>query len=154
MHRAIAALRASGIRLHALCALLMSPAVVLGQTNLALNPSFELLSGSLPSNWSLCTSSGAATLGSATSPVDQGSRSLRVAVSQAGDVGVCSDAIAVSAGVTYRVAGRLDVNISPTTNKQARLQIIELSSGDVQLSSKVVAVSVGRIAGWENLSGF
>jgi hypothetical protein len=153
-HRAIAALRASGRCLYALCVLLMFPAVVLGQTNLAPNPSFEAVSGTSPSNWSLCTSSGAATLGSVASPVDQGSRSLRVALSQVGDVGVCSDSIAVSAGVTYRVAARLDVNISPANNKQARLQITELSSSDVQLSSRVVAVSVGRTSGWESVSGF
>ena len=154
MRGAIAALRASGIGLYALCALLTSPAVVLGQTNLAPNPSFESVSGTSPSNWSLCTSSGTATLGSATSPVDQGSRSLRVAVSQAGDVGVCSDAIAVSAGVTYRVAARLDVNVSPVKDKQARIQILELSSTDIQLSSKVGATSVGRTSNWESLSGF
>jgi hypothetical protein len=154
MHRAIAALRASGRCLCALCALLTLPAVVLGQTNLAPNPSFESVSGTSPSNWSLCMSSGAATLGSVTSPVDQGSRSLRVIVSQAGDVGVCSDSIAVSTAVTYRVTARLDVNIPTIKDKQARLQILELSSTDAQLSSKIVATSVGRTSNWESLSGF
>gem|GEM_PF-1999668 len=134
--------------------LLVSPSLVLGQVNLAPNPSFEQVSGSVPLNWTSCNNSGAATPATATSPVDQGTTSLKVAVSQQGDVGVCSDPITVPPGVTFRLAVRSDVNIAPTTNKQARLQIVELSSANVQLSSRVVATSVGRTAGWESLSGF
>jgi hypothetical protein len=71
------------------------PGAVWGQTNLALNPSFELGAGPVPSNWTPCANSGAATMSVATSPVDQGTRSLKVAITQNGDVGVCSDPIAV-----------------------------------------------------------
>src|SRR3954453_20323458 len=85
---------------------LILPAMAMGQTNLVLNPSFESLSGNLPLNWSPCNSSGAPTLASATPPVDQGARSLRVSPSQAGDVGVCSDPIPVPAGVSIRLAAR------------------------------------------------
>jgi hypothetical protein len=134
--------------------LLISPAPVRGQNNVAPNPSFELGAGAVPSNWAACGTSGAAAVSVATSPVDQGTRSLKVAVTQDGDVAVCSDPIAVSPGATFRLAARLDVNLPPTTNKQAQLQILELSSANVQLSSRVIATSVGRTAGWESLSGF
>ena len=134
--------------------LLISPAAVWGQSNVAPNPSFELGAGPVPSNWAPCGTSGAATVSVATTPVDQGTRSLKVAVTQDGDVAVCSDPIAVSPGATFRLAVRLDVNVAPTTNKQAQLQILELSSANVQLSSRVVATSVGRTVGWESVSGF
>ncbi len=134
--------------------LLVSPALVLGQGNLAPNPSFEQVSGTVPLNWALCINSGAATWGIATSPVTDGTRSLKVTLTQLGDVGICSDLISVQPGVTFRLAARSNVNIAPTTNKQARLQIVELSGSNVQLSSRVVATSVGRSAGWESLTGF
>jgi hypothetical protein len=133
---------------------LISPAAVWGQTNQAPNPSFELGAGPVPSNWAPCVNSGAATMSVATSPVDQGTHSLKVAMTQDGDVGVCSDPIAVSPGVTFRLAARSDVNVAPVTNKQVQLQILELSSTNVQLSNRVVATSIGRTAGWESLSGF
>ncbi|MFL6196120.1 MAG: carbohydrate binding domain-containing protein, partial [Thermoanaerobaculia bacterium] len=129
------------------------PAVSLGQ-NLAPNPSFESLSGALPANWALCTGSGAGLLESASDQRDQGTRSLRLTVTQTGDVGVCSNGIAVAPGVTFRLAARLNVNIAPVKDKQARLQILELSSTDTQVASRIVATSVGRAAGWESLSGF
>lgn len=132
---------------------LILPAASIGQ-NLAPNPSFELISGTLPLNWVLCTGSGAGVLESVSTPRDQGTRSLRLTVNQTGDVGVCSDAIAVSPGVTFRLAARLSVNISPVKDKQARLQILELSGSDVQLASRVVATSLGRTSDWESLSGF
>jgi hypothetical protein len=135
-------------------ALLILPAIASGQTNLAPNPSFETVSGGLAQNWTSCTNSGAATLTTATTPIDQGARSLKVTVTQAGDVGVCSDAMTVPSGVTFRLAARSDVNISTTQNKQARLQILELSSADALLASRVVATSVGRVSGWESVSGF
>ena len=56
--------------------------------------------------------------------------------------------------MTFRLAARLDVNLPPVMNKQAQLQILELSSSNVQLSSRVVATSVGRSANWESLTGF
>jgi hypothetical protein len=133
---------------------LISPAAAWGQANLAPNPSFELGAGPVPSNWALCANSGAATVSVVTSPFDQGTRSLKVALTQDGDVGVCSDPIAVSPGVTFRLAARSDVNVAPVTNKQAQLQILELSSANVQLSSRVVATTVGRTNGWESLAGF
>ena len=103
-------------------ALLIFPAVASGQTNLAPNPSFETVSGSVAQNWTLCINSGAATLTTATTPIDQGARSLKVTLTQAGDAGVCSDAITVPSGVTFRLAARSDVNISTIQNKQVRLQ--------------------------------
>lgn len=135
-------------------ALLLSPTVAMGQINLAPNPSFETVSGSVPLNWTACNNSGTATLGTATSPVDQGTASLKVTVTQQGDVGVCSDLITVASGVTFRLGVRSDVNIASTINKQVRLQVVELSSSLTQLSSKLIATSVGRTAGWESLSGF
>lgn len=134
--------------------LLISPALVLGQVNLAPNPSFEQVSGTVPLNWTSCNNSGVSTLGTASSPVTDGARSLKVTLTQAGDVGVCSDPITVPPGVTFRLAARSDVNIAPTANKQARLQILELSSANAQLSSRVVATSVGRSPNWESLTGF
>src|SRR5579872_5483445 len=134
--------------------LLVSAGAVWGQNNVAPNPSFELGAGPVPSNWAPCGTSGAATVSVATSPVDQGTRSLKVAVTQDGDVAVCSDPIAVLPGVTFRLAARLDVNLPPATNRQAQLQILELSSTNVQLSSRVIATSVGRTATWESVSGF
>ena len=134
--------------------LLIFPAAVWGQTNQAPNPSFELGAGPVPSNWAPCGTSGAAAVSVATFPVDQGTRSLKVAVTQDGDVAVCSDPIAVLPGVTFRLAARSDVNLPPITNKQTQLQILELSSGNVQLSNRVVATTVGRTAGWESVAGF
>jgi hypothetical protein len=159
VRRELAPLRALGRYLYALrslagLSLLIFPAVASGQTNLAPNPSFETVSSALPQNWSLCANSGAATLGAATNPVDQGARSLKVTLTQAGDVGVCSDPILVPPGVTFRLAARSDVNISPIQNKQTRLQILELSSADALLASRIVGTSVGRISGWESVSGF
>ncbi len=159
VRRELAPLRAFGRYLYALrglagLSLLIFPSVASGQTNLAPNPSFETVANALPQNWSLCANSGAATLGVATSPVDQGARSLKVTVAQTGDVGVCSDAIPVPPDVTFRLAARSDVNIASTQNKQARLQILELSSADALLSSRIVGTSIGRISGWESISGF
>ena len=162
VRRELAPLRAFGRYPYALRSLaglllLIFPTVASGQTNLAPNPSFETVSGSLPQNWSLCANSGAATLGVATNTntVDQGARSLKVTVAQTGDVGVCSDTIPVLPDVTFRLAVRSEVNIGSTQNKQARLQIQELSSTDAPLfSSRIVGTSVGRISGWESVSGF
>ncbi len=159
VRREIAPLRTFGNYLYALrslagLSLLLFPSVASGQTNLAPNPSFEAVSGALPQNWSLCANSGTATLGVVTSLVDQGARSLKVTVAQTGDVGICSDSIPVPPGVTFRLAARSAVNIASTQNKQARLQILELSSADALLSSRIVGTTVGRISGWESVSGF
>ncbi len=133
---------------------LLSPVIAWGQVNLAPNPSFELYSGTLPSNWALCNNSGAATLSVSTLPADQGTHSLKVALTQGGDVGVCSDPIPVPAGVTFRLAVRSNVNTTQVTNKQVRLQVLELSSTNSQLSNRIIATSIGRTAGWESVSGF
>src|ERR1700712_4968181 len=92
--------------------LVLSPMKASAQANLAVNPSFELVSGSLPLNWIPClgTGAGAETLALVTAPVDQGTRSLKVTVTTVGDVGVCSDPIAVSSGPTFRVSARSNVN--------------------------------------------
>ena len=83
-----------------------------------------------------------------------------VSLTQAGDAGVCSDPIPVSPGVTFRLAARL---YTPT-NKQARLQILELSSANAQLASRIIGTNTGRpditlpspppTNFWETVSGY
>jgi hypothetical protein len=128
---------------------LILPAVSVFAQNLSPNPSFESGTATTATSWAACQNSGAATFSIATSPVHAGTRSLRMDVTQSGDLGICALRQSVSPNQGYVFSAWLKAQLG----RRAGLRVIEYSSALVVQADKTLATSSGETTDWEMLEG-
>jgi hypothetical protein len=124
-----------------------------------LNGSFESGSGSNIPGWTFSAISGAGSVQivvkttnpNTSPPVDTGSKSVQMTVTQPGTMYLGSGRVTVSPNLRYRFTARLK---AATQNQQGALHAVEWGTGSVPIRDTTLALSSGLNANWETLRGY
>lgn len=123
------------------------------------NGSFETGSGSNIPGWTFSAISGAGSVQivvkttnpNTSPPVDTGSKSVQMTVTQPGTMYLGSGRVTVSPNLRYRFTARLK---AATQNQQGALHAVEWGANNALLRDTTLALSSGLNANWETMRGY